>query len=63
MVRKELIGVVRDENEESTVKLTAIQALYKIGDSESITELKRVAKAGDPGLSAFVKELLAEETL
>jgi len=62
-VRNELTGVLRDEDEESTVKLTAIQALYKIGDSESIAELKRVSQTGDPGLRAFVKELLAEETL
>lgn len=62
-VRNELINVIRDENEESTVKLTTIQALYKIGDQESIAELKRIARTGDPGLRAFVKELLAEEAL
>lgn len=60
-VRDELISVLRDENEESTVKLTAIQALYKIGDSESIAELSKVAQTGEPGLRAFVKELLSEE--
>lgn len=61
VVRKELISVLRDENEEPTVKLTAIQALYKIGD---IDELRRVAdETGSPGLKAFVKELLTEETL
>lgn len=63
LVKGELIGVLRDKNEESTVKLTAIQALYKIGDSESIAELRKVAETGDPGLQAFVKELLTEETL
>jgi len=56
-----LISILRDEYEESTVKLTAIQALDKIGDSESIAELRRVAETGEPGLSAFVKELLAGE--
>ena len=61
-VREELIGVLRDENEESTVKLTAIQALNKIGDPESIAELRKMERVGDPGLRAFVKELLAEET-
>jgi membrane-associated protease RseP (regulator of RpoE activity) len=59
--KRELISVLRDENEESTVKLTAIQALYKIGDSESIAELRRLTDTGDPGLRAFVKELLSEE--
>ncbi len=62
-VRRQLISVLRDENEESTVKLTAIQALNKIGDSESIAELRKVAQTGDPGLRAFVKELLTEEAL
>jgi S1-C subfamily serine protease len=61
--RSELISVLGDENEESTVKLTAIQALNKIGDPESIAELRRMAETGDPGLRAFVKELLTEETL
>lgn len=59
--KRELISVLRDENEESTVKLTAIQALYKIGDSESIAELRRLVSTGDPGLRAFVRELLSEE--
>jgi len=59
--KRELISVLRDENEESTVKLTAIQALYKIGDPESIAELRNLANTGDPGLRAFVKELLSEE--
>jgi len=63
LAKDELIGVLRDKNEESTVKLTAIQALYKIGDSESIAELEKVAETGEPGLQAFVKELLTEETL
>ena len=63
LVRNEIIGVLRSENEEQTVKLTAIQALHTIGDPESIAELRRVEKTGDPGLQAFVKELLAEETL
>ena len=62
-VRSQLISVLRDEDEESTVKLTAIQALNKIGDSESIAELRKVAQTGDPGLKAFVKELLTEESL
>ena len=57
---KELVSVLRDESEESSVKLTAIQALHKIGD---IDELERVARTGSPGLKAFVRELLAEETL
>jgi len=61
-VISQLISILRDENEEPTVKLTAIQALYKLGDSESIAELQRVASIGEPGLQAFVKELLAEET-
>jgi len=61
--RSEVVSVLRDENEESTVKLTAIQALNKIGDSESIAELERVAETGEPGLRDFVKELLAEEAL
>ena len=61
--RGELISILRDESEESTVKLTAIQALYKIGDPESIAELKMLANTGDPGLRAFVKELLAEESV
>ncbi len=63
--KRELIGVLRDENEESTVKLTAIQALYKIytstDDSESIAVLRKLADTGDPGLKAFIKELLSEE--
>jgi len=59
-VKSELIGILRDEKEEPTVKLTAIQALGKIGDAESIAELRKVATSGDPKLSAFVKELLAE---
>jgi S1-C subfamily serine protease len=60
-VREELISVLRDENEESTVKLTTIQALYNMGDQRSIDELKSVAETGDAGLKAFVKELLAGE--
>jgi HEAT repeat protein len=59
-VRERLAGVLRNKDEESTVKLTAIQALHKIGD---VDELKRVAETGDPGLRAFVKELLADETM
>ncbi|MBD3182644.1 PDZ domain-containing protein [Candidatus Poribacteria bacterium] len=62
-VRQELIGVLRDEDEVSTVKLTAIQALYKIGDAEAIAELRRIANSGTPGIRAFVKELLTEETV
>ena len=62
-VRNELIGVLTDDNEESTVKLTAIQALSKIGDAESIAELRKTAETGEPGLKAFVRELLAKETL
>ncbi len=61
-VRNKIINVLRDENEEPTVKLTAIQALHNISDSESIAELRRVEKTGDTGLQAFVKELLTEET-
>ena len=61
--RNELINVLRDKKEEPTVKLTAIQALYKMGDPESIAELERVAKSGDPDLKAFVKELLGEENV
>lgn len=60
VARNEIISVLRNENEESTVKLTAVQALYKIGDAESINELRRIAQTGDPGLRAFVKELLTE---
>ena len=62
-VRDQLKGVLDNPDEESTVKLTAIQALGKIGDPKSIAELKKVAKTGSPGLSAFVKELLPEESL
>jgi HEAT repeat protein/S1-C subfamily serine protease len=58
--RSQLTSILEDENEESTVKLTAIQALSKIGDSESIAELRRLAQTEGPGLKAFVKELLAE---
>ena len=45
------------------MKLTAIQALYNLyreGDLKAIDELKEVEKAGEPGLQAFVKELLAD---
>ena len=56
LAKKGLIGVLRNPNEESTVKLTAIQALYKMGE---VGELKKVAETGGPGLQAFVKELLA----
>ena len=63
LVRNELISVLRDKNEESTVKLTAIQALDKIGDSESVAELRRIAQTGEPGLRPFVRELLVEEAL
>jgi len=62
-VRNQLKGVLDNPNEESTVKLTAIQAFGKIGDQESISELKKVAETGSPGLRAFVKELLPQETL
>ena len=62
VVKKELKKVLEDQNEESTVKLTAIQALYKIGDPDSIAELKKAETSGDPRLSAFIKELLGEET-
>jgi hypothetical protein len=61
LVRKELISVLEDGNEESTVKLTAIQALHEVGDPESIAQLQKVAQTGDPGLRAFVRELLEEE--
>jgi len=62
VVKEELKKVLEDQNEESTVKLTAIQALYKIGDPDSIAVLKKVETSGDPRLSAFIKELLGEES-
>lgn len=62
IAKDELKKVLGNENEEPTVKLTAIQALYKIGDADSIAELRKVAVSGDPRLGAFVKELLAEES-
>lgn len=61
IVRNELKSVLTDENEESTVKLTAVQALYKIGDVESIAELRKTSASKDPALSAFIKELLIKE--
>jgi len=63
LARKEISSVLEDEDEEQTVKLTAIQALYKLGDTESYSELRKVAQTGDPGLQAFVKELLSEESI
>jgi len=62
VVKEELKKVLEDQNEESTVKLTAIQALYKIGDPESIAVLKKIETTGDPRISAFIKELLGEES-
>lgn len=65
-VRKQLKTVLGNPDEESTVKLTAIQAFSKIiaakdgDDPESIAELEKVAETGNPGLQAFVKELLPE---
>jgi HEAT repeat protein len=60
--RDELIKVLNNANEESTVKLTAIQALSKIGDPESMGELRRLVNSGDPGLRAFIKEILTDES-
>ncbi len=63
LVRNRIIDVLREEKEERTVKLTAIQALYNLyreGDLKAIDELKEVEKTGEPGLQAFVKELLAD---
>ena len=54
--------MLANENEEPTVKLTAIQALYKMGDPDSIAELRKVAASGDPKISAFIKELLGEQS-
>jgi HEAT repeat protein len=62
VAKEELKKVLVNENEEPTVKLTAIQALYKIGDADSIAELRKVALSGDPRLGAFVKELLTDES-
>jgi HEAT repeat protein len=62
LAKDELKRVLANENEEPTVKLTAIQALYKMGDPDSITELKKVAVSGDPKISAFIKELLGEQS-
>ncbi len=61
VVKSELKSVLVDEKEESTVKLTAIQALYKIGDIESIAELRKTSASKDPALSAFINELLVKE--
>lgn len=60
--KTELIKVLNDAKEESTVKLTAIQALNKIGDPESMNELRRLADSGDPGIKAFIKEILTAES-
>jgi len=62
VAKDELKKILEDENEEPTVKLTAIQALYKIGDADSIAQLRRIAASGDPRLVAFVKELLSDES-
>ncbi len=68
-VRNQLKIVLDNPDEESTVKLTAIQAFSKIiaakdgDDPASIAELRKVAETGNPGLRAFVKELLPEEAL
>ncbi|MGQ9610874.1 MAG: HEAT repeat domain-containing protein [bacterium] len=61
VVKNELKSVLADEKEESTVKLTAVQALYKIGDLESIAELRKTSASKDPALSAFINELLLKE--
>lgn len=61
IVKNELKSVLADEKEESTVKLTAVQALYKIGDLESIAELRKTSASKDPALSAFINELLIKE--
>jgi len=62
LVKDELKKVLANENEDRTVKLTAIQALYKIGDPDSIAELRKVASTGDPKISAFIKELLGDQS-
>lgn len=62
LVKDELKKVLANENEDRTVKLTAIQALYKMGDPDSIAELRKVASTGDPKISAFIKELLGDQS-
>jgi len=59
IVKNELKSVLQDKNEESTVKLTAIQSLYKIGDPDSIAELRKTAASEEPAIGAFINELLA----
>ncbi len=62
LAKDELKKVLANENEDRTVKLTAIQALYKMGDPDSIAELRKVASTGDPKISAFIKELLGDQS-
>jgi HEAT repeat protein len=62
LAKEELKKVLENVNEEPTVKLTAIQALYKIGDADSITHLQKIATSSDPRLGSFVKELLGDKS-
>lgn len=59
VVKTELKNILNSNTEETTVKLTAVQSLYRMGDPDAIAELKKVAVSGDPRLRPLVAELLS----
>ena len=57
---RQALVLALNKTKESTVKLTIVNALAKIGDNESISAIKQTEdKATDPGLKMFIKELVA----
>lgn len=58
VVKSELKSILNNDKEETTIKLTAIQSLYRMGDPDAIAELRKVATSGDPQLRPLVNELL-----
>ena len=57
--RQALVDALNN-TKESTVKLTIVNALVKIGDDKAISAIKQTQdKTIDPGLRVFIKELVA----
>jgi len=58
--RQALVLALDDKTKESTVKLTIVSALAKIGDNVAISAIKQTeGKVTNPGLKMFINELVA----